>query len=70
MLVADALDAVSAKAVVEDGGALERLADGELQIRILLLEVVARAHGACASGGEARARKAVIFTFDRFKSVL
>ena len=46
VLVADALDAVTAEAVVEDGGTLERFADAELQVRILLLEVVARAHRA------------------------
>ena len=69
MLVADALDAVTAEAVVQDRGALQGFADAELEVRVLLLEVVARAHRACRTGGKARACKAILLTLDRLKRV-
>ena len=70
MLVADALDAVAAKAVLQQRGALERLAHGELGVRILLLEVVARAHGAGRTGGEAGAGEPVALATDGLERIL
>ena len=55
MLVADTLDAVAAEAIVEDGRALQRFADGQLHARIALLQEVARGHRAGGAGGEAGA---------------
>ena len=57
VLVADALDAVAAEAVIQDGRALQRFAHAELHVWIALLEEVARAHRTGGTGGEARARK-------------
>ena len=48
MLVADALDAVRAEAVVEQGRALESFADTDLGCRIQILDAVAGCH---RSGG-------------------
>ena len=58
MLIANALYAVPAEAVFKQRGALQRLSHGKLGIRILLLEVIARAHRARGAGREARAREA------------
>ena len=58
MLIANALYAVPAEAVFKQRGTLQRLAHGKLGIRILLLEVIARAHRARGAGREARAREA------------
>ena len=69
MLVADALDAVAAEAVVENGRALQRLADAELQAGIALLEQVARAHRTGGAGGEARARETLAGLLDRLEHV-
>ena len=55
VLVADALDAVAAEAVVQDGGALQGLAHGQLQVGIALLQQVTGGHGASGTGGEAGA---------------
>ena len=54
-LVADALDAVAAEAVVQNGGALQGLAHGQLQVGIALLQQVTGGHGAGGAGGEAGA---------------
>ncbi|MPN49749.1 hypothetical protein SDC9_197371 [bioreactor metagenome] len=64
MLVADALDAVSAEAVVQDGGALKRLAHGQLHAGVDLLEVVAAADGTRRAGGKAGARQPVARALD------
>ena len=69
VLVADALDAVAAEAVLENGGALQRLAHAELEAGIALLEQVARAHGAGGAGGEAGAGKVLSGLLDGFKEV-
>ena len=55
VLVADAFDAVAAEAVIKDGRALERFADGQLHAGIALLQKVARGHRAGGAGGEAGA---------------
>ena len=57
MLVADALNAVAAEAVVENGRALKRFAHAELHAGIAFLQKVARRHRTGGTGGEARARK-------------
>ena len=58
MLVANAFDAVAAKAVFKQRRALQRLAHGELCMRVLLLKIISRAHGAGGAACEAGARKA------------
>ncbi len=60
VLVADALDAMLAEPVVEDGRALHRLGGGDDARRIQLLEVVTRADGACRPGGEGNAAEHVV----------
>ena len=69
VLVADALNAVSAEAVVQDGGALEGLAYGQLQAGIALLEEVPGAHGPGGAGGEAGPGEAVAGAFDGLEEV-
>ena len=69
VLVADALDAVAAEAVVEDGRALERFADGELHGGVALLQKVARGHRAGGAGGEAGACQSLAGLLDGFKEV-
>ena len=59
VLVADALNAVVAEAVVQDGGALEGLAHRQLHAGVDLLQVVAAADGARAAAGEAGAGEPV-----------
>ena len=49
VFVADALDAVVAEAVFQNGGALKGLAHRQLQAGVDLLEVVAAADGARAA---------------------
>ncbi len=55
VLVADALDAVAAEAVIQNGRALQRLADGQLHAGIALLQQIAGGHRAGGAGGEAGA---------------
>ena len=69
MLVADAFDAVTAETVVQKRRALQGLADGELGIRILLLQEIARAHRACGTARECRTRKPVAFAADLLDGV-
>ena len=69
MLVADALNAVAAEAVVENGRALKRLANAELHAGIAFLQKVARRHRTGGAGGEARAGKLLPGLLDRLKEV-
>ena len=69
MLVANAFDAVSAEAVVEQRRALECFADCQLAGGIDFLEVVARGHGARAAAREGRARETVAFALDGLKRI-
>jgi hypothetical protein len=64
MFVADAFDPVSAKTVVQKGGALESLADGKLGVRELFLKEITRTHGSRGTRGEARARKSSVLSDD------
>ena len=57
VLVADTLDAVAAEAVVQNGGALQCLTHGQLQVGIALLQQITGGHGAGGAGGEAGAGK-------------
>ena len=57
VLVADALDAVRAEAVAEQGRALQRLGGGQLALGEQLLQLVARIDRAGRAGGEHRARQ-------------
>ena len=49
VLVADAFDPVTAEAVVQQGRALKGLTNGQLQMRIQLLQAVACGHGSCGA---------------------
>ena len=69
VLVADALDAVAAEAVVEDGGALQRLAHAQLQVGIALLQQVAGGHGAGRAGGKAGAGQPLSRLLHRLEQV-
>ena len=69
MLVADALDAVAAEAVLQDGGALQGLAHGQLQGGIEVLQPVAGGEGAGGAGGEAGTGKVIAGALDGFKDV-
>jgi len=69
VLVADAFDAVAAEAVLKDGRALERFADGELQARIAFLEQIARGHRAGGAGGEAGASQNLAGLLDGFEQL-
>ena len=69
VLVADAFDAVAAEAVIQDGRALQRFADSQLEARIALLEQVARGHRAGGTGGEAGAGKSLAGLLDVLKQI-
>ena len=53
VLIADTLDAVTAEAVVKDGGALQCFTNTQLHGGIQILQTIACAHGAGRAGGEA-----------------
>ncbi len=59
VLVADALDAVLAEPVVEQGRALERFAGRDLRVGVELLEVVAGGDGSGRTGGQRHAPELV-----------
>ena len=69
VFVADALDAVVAEAVFQNGGALKGLAHRQLQAGVDLLEVVAAADGARAARGEAGAGEPVAGALDRLEDL-
>ena len=60
VLVADAFDAVRAKAVLQQGGALQRFAGDNLAARENLLEVIAAGNGAGRTGGKRHAAVGII----------
>ena len=69
VLVADAFDAVAAEAVIQNGRALERFADGELHAGITFFQKVACGHHAGGAGGEAGASESLAGLLGVFKEV-
>ena len=69
VLVADTLDAVAAKAVIQDGGALQGLAHGQLQVGIALLQQITGGHGAGGAGGKAGAGEVLAGLLDGLEQV-
>ena len=69
VLVTDALDAVAAEAVVQNGGALQRLAHGQLQVGIALLQQVTGGHGTGGAGGEAGAGEVLAGLLDGLEQI-
>ena len=60
---------MAAEAILEERGALEGLAHGQLQVGVLLLEQVARAHGAGGTAGEAGASETIALALDALKGL-
>ena len=69
VLVADAFDAVATEAVIQNGRALERFADGELHAGITFFQKVACGHRAGGAGGEAGASESLAGLLGVFKEV-
>ena len=69
VLVADTLDAVAAKAVIQNGGALQGLAHGQLQVGIALLQQITGGHGAGGAGGKAGAGEVLAGLLDGLEQV-
>ena len=69
MLVADALDAVAAEAVVQDGGALQCFTHSQLQVGITLLEQITGGHGAGGTGSEAGASEVLAGLLHSLKQI-
>ena len=70
MLVADTLDPVSAKAIIQKSRTLKRFTDTELHTRILLLQIITGGHRTGRSGCENRACQDIAVLLHVFKSAL